>query len=89
MLQGCTDGVAPMSLDVYLDASLERGAAAAACRLRRVCADWSEDRLGELAYASALVRLKSDLPPDRYAALCRRYEEHRGDFLARIRGRSD
>jgi len=28
MLQGCTDGVAPMSLDVYLDASLERGAAA-------------------------------------------------------------
>ena len=78
-----------MTADVYLDSSLERGAATAARRLRHVCADWSDDRLGELAYASALVKLKADLPRDRYEALCRRFEERRGEFLARLRGRSD
>jgi len=64
-------------------------AASAARRLRRVCADWPDDRLGELAYASALVRLKSDLPRDRYETLRRRFAERRGEFLARLRGRSD
>ena len=54
-----------------------------------MCADWPDDRLGELAYASALVRLKSDLPRDRYETLRRRFAERRGEFLARLRGRSD
>ena len=78
-----------MTADGYLDTSLERGAATAARRLRHLCADWPDDRLGELAYASALVRLKTDLPRDRYEALRRRFEERRGEFLARLRGRSD
>lgn len=78
-----------MTADAFLDTSLERGAAAAARRLRPICADWSDDRLGELAYASALLRLKSDLPRDRYEALCHRFEARRDDFLARLRGRSD
>ena len=75
--------------DVYLDSSLARGAAAAARRLRPMCADWPADRFGDLAHAAALTRMKDDVGPDVYEAMCRRYAEQRDEFLARLRDPSD
>ena len=75
--------------DGYLDSSLARGAAAAARRLRPMCADWPDDRFGDLAHAAALTRLKDDVPPDVYEAMRSRYAEQRDADLARLRGPSD
>ena len=76
------------ALDHSLARRLLDEAAAAARRLRPLCADWPEDRFGDLAYGAALARLWYEVPPTTYAALRAEVARHRNAYLARLRERA-
>ena len=56
----------------------------AARRLRPFCTDWSEERFGDPVYGSTLVRLRSELRPDDFSHLPRRYPARLEAYLERL-----
>jgi hypothetical protein len=68
-----------------MDRRLVTAAAQSAERLQRVCADWPPERVRELAFATALSRLKFELNRESYESLRSRYNARRTHFLTRLR----
>jgi len=77
-----------MSARPILDRTIERRlleeGAEIVRRLHRVCADWPEDRFGDLVHAAALARLKDAVSPDVLAHLRSGETGGGAAFLARV-----
>jgi len=54
-------------------------------RLLRVCADWPGEKVRELAFVTALTKLKFELSQESYESLRARYDARRQQFLARLK----
>ena len=72
-------------LDTPVARRLLEAAADVGRRLGRVCADWPDDRFGDLVYRVTIVRLRAEVLPDAAAALRREYEAHRDAYVAALR----
>jgi hypothetical protein len=68
-----------------MDRHLITAAAQSLERLHRVCADWPAERVRELAFATALTKLKFELSRESYESLRTRYNAWRPQFLARLK----
>ena len=68
-----------------MDRHLMTAAAQAMERLQRVCADWPADRVRELAFVTALTKLKFELSQETFESLRVRYDARRQQFLARLK----
>jgi hypothetical protein len=68
-----------------MDRHLMTAAVQAMERLHRVCADWPADRVRELAFVTALTKLKFELSRESYESIRARYNARRQQFLARLK----